>query len=175
MNSRVRLTCLTSIVWLATACTGWTTHQSRALPVDSPIATLRVVLRDGTQQSLTNALVTTDSVIGMGSVKMVRVAHARGDVIDMQRRSFDENAQVRVTRRDGSLLLMRSVQSTKDSIIGMVDGLTERVAISRADVRALQRRGFLPGRTLVLVAAPIAAFMLYAIGTMGSFSLAGAP
>ena len=51
MNSRVRLTCLTSIVWLATACTGWTTHQSRALPVDSPIATLRVVLRDGTQQS----------------------------------------------------------------------------------------------------------------------------
>ncbi len=64
---------------------------------------------------------------------------------------------------------------SRDSVTGFVDGPLERVAFARTDVRQLQRQGAKPGRTLALIGGVVAGFMLYAIGTMGSFSLAGTP
>ncbi len=173
--TRIRRARLSTLIVLVSACTGWNEYPVRQIPTDSVIPSLRVGLRDGTHRSLTNVTVTPDSVTGRGSATSIRVAYTRSDVVNTQRRSLEADAQVRVTRKDGSMLLLRYVQVSRDSVTGFVDGPLERVAFARTDVRQLQRHGAKPGRTLALIGGVVAGFMLYAIGTMESFSLGGTP
>ncbi|MEO7522402.1 MAG: hypothetical protein ABIW79_11360 [Gemmatimonas sp.] len=122
-----------------------------------------VVLHDGTQRKVRWVLVTTDSVIGIDSpILRARVALARKDVLDMQRRSLSALEPMHITLRDASLRLLHDVQVTQDSVIGMEGGTKEtRVAISRTDVRTLQRLTTAWGRTLLLVGG-----IAYALATI---------
>ena len=75
--------------------------------------------------------------------------------------SFNANTRVRVTRNDGTGLILVSTRIANDSIVGVWAGSSKRVAVPVADVRRLDAYGVSADRTTVaVVGVAVAAIVL---------------
>lgn len=82
---------------------------------------------------------------------------------------------VRVTRRDGSVIVLHSPEVVGDSIIGVGGTPSRRTGVALADVERVDRRGFSPVKTGGLVVGYFAIITLIAIGAVfGAWAAGGA-
>ena len=84
---------------------------------------------------------------------------------------------VRVTRADGSVLVMTHSVIVNDSLVGVAGEPPRRVAVAVRDVERLDERRFSPARTaglalgtVVGLAATLALFVVVAVATSGPTS-----
>jgi len=71
---------------------------------------------------------------------------------------------VRVLRRDGSVLVLRTPSVVGDSIIGVGGSPPRRTSVALADVERVETRGFSPAKTCGLVLVYFAVVTLIAVG-----------
>ena len=71
---------------------------------------------------------------------------------------------IRVFRKDGSVVIIRQPTVSGDSIVGVGDTPTRRVAVATADVERIDSRGFSPTPPGGLVVGYLAIAFLVAVG-----------
>ena len=77
--------------------------------------------------------------------------------------SFPANTRVRVTRNDGTALILVSTRIAKDSIVGAWAGSSTRIAVPVADVRRLDTYGVSADRTTVVVVGAAVAAIVFGV------------
>jgi len=83
--------CAMLLVVFAAGCSVWRPLPGGALahPVSESLHQARVVLHDGTELQLEDAMITRDSIIGFGGEGRARLAVARGDAASVEARQPD--------------------------------------------------------------------------------------
>jgi hypothetical protein len=77
--------------------------------------------------------------------------------------SFDVNTRVRVTRNDGTALVLVSTRIANDSIVGVWAGSSTRMALPVTDIRRLDTYGVSADRTTAVVVGVAVATLVFIV------------